>query len=76
MKEGTLVAVWRDNGEVYITTTKGEDFADQTGTQVVHLRGISGWYALSHVRPIIGLNIHPLAAMPLVREAVEAGATS
>jgi len=74
MKEGTLVAVWRDNGQVFITTTSSEvyELGRPTGApknyrpgKVVHLNGVSGYYAISHVRPITGKNIHPSAIMVL-----------
>lgn len=64
LKEGTLVAVWRDNGEVQITTTRSEVF-DYSGTACVSLNGVSGWYAADCVRPITGPNIHPSAIMAL-----------
>ena len=64
MKVGTLVAVWRDNGQVLITTTRSE--AQELGkNQVIHLHGVSGCYALSHVRPVIA--IHE-TAWPILRE--------
>lgn len=74
MKEGTLVAVWRDNGEVLITMTSSDSYAldnpigapkNYRPTEVVHLRGVSGYYAVSHVRPITINNIHSSAIEPL-----------
>lgn len=74
MKEGTLVAVWKDGGEVFITTTSSEVYElnkphgapkDYRPQEVVHLHGVRGFYALSHVRPITGNNIHSSAIIPL-----------
>lgn len=64
MKNGTLVTVWRDNGEVLITTTRSE-VKNLHGQSVVWLNGISGCYAADRVRPVTGKNIHPTAIMPL-----------
>jgi len=69
MKEGTLVAVWKDGGEVFITTTCTEVYEVPAGegiaTKVVHLNGVRGYYALSHIRPITINNIHSSAIEPL-----------
>jgi hypothetical protein len=35
------------------------------GRKVVHLNGVRGYYALSHVRPITINNIHSSAIEPL-----------
>jgi hypothetical protein len=70
MKSGTLVAVWKDGGEVFITTTRSEVF-DYSGTACVSLHGVSGWYAADCVRPITGRNIHPSAIMALGAAAAE-----
>jgi hypothetical protein len=44
-KRGDLVVVWRDNGEALVTRVH------EAGPGVVWVNGISGFYALSHVRP-------------------------
>lgn len=54
---GTLVVVWRDNGEALLTTTRTE--VDQSiAGGVVWVNGISGFYAVEHVRPVV---VHPTA---------------
>lgn len=60
MKEGTLVAVFRDNGEVFISTIRNEA-QDMGDRKVIWVEGIAGCYLLSRVCPIIHKNIHPSA---------------
>lgn len=60
MKVGTLVAIWRDNGDVFITTTRSE-VQSLHGQKVIWVDGISGAYSLDAVRPILRRNINPFA---------------
>jgi hypothetical protein len=48
---GTLVVVWRDNGQAFLTRTRSDPF-NTGGGWVVKVEGISGYYALERVRPV------------------------
>ncbi len=53
MPIGTAVCVWRDDGTACLTTTSSDPWQAPSGTWVVFLDGIRGYYALSHVRPTV-----------------------
>ncbi|RJR41888.1 MAG: hypothetical protein C4567_07980 [Deltaproteobacteria bacterium] len=57
MEKGTLVVVWRDNGEALLTRTRSE-VQEVGGTPSVWMEGIAGCYALARVREVA---IHPSA---------------
>jgi hypothetical protein len=71
MKPGTLVAVWRDNGDVLITKTRSE-VSIMGGRKVVWVEGISGAYALDAVRPILRRNINPFCLIAFEEAMAEA----
>lgn len=51
MKIGTLVCVWRDNGQALLTRTRSD--VQETGNgPAVWVNGIAGYYLLSHVRSV------------------------
>ncbi len=52
MKKGTVVVVWRDNGDALLTRTRSavKTFPDKS--TVVFVEGISGCYSTKHVRPV------------------------
>lgn len=50
-KEGEPVLVHRDNGETLRTVTRSESFIAASGDEVVFVRGISGYYCVSHTPP-------------------------
>lgn len=59
---GELVVVWRDNGTAFLTTVR-EAGKSLSGSEIVWIHGISGYYALRCVRPV---TIHPTAVRPVV----------
>ena len=69
MKPGTLVVVWRDNGEALLTRTRSEVERKQ-GRATVFIEGIASCYALDAVREV---TIHPgLGGIPAVLERLAA----
>ena len=50
---GTEVIVRRDNGTDFLTSTRSPAELLQGQTPVIWVKGISGCYALSHVRPFV-----------------------
>jgi hypothetical protein len=54
MKEGELVICWKDGGDALLTKTRSDEFdvPHQPGKRAIFLEGVSGWYLMSHVRPV------------------------
>ena len=58
VKPGTLVVVWRDNGEAFLTRTRGEPtiVPGITKEGIIYIEGTDSACLLSQVRPV---TVHP-----------------
>jgi hypothetical protein len=50
IKEGDFVVCWKDGGEALLTKARSDEFLDVNKRKAIFLEGISGYYALTHVR--------------------------
>jgi len=53
MKKGDIVVVWKDFDTAFLTRAKSDVFKSSSGSDVIFVEGISGYYAADRVRPVL-----------------------